>query len=108
MGLVDSDSDPNLVDYPIPGNDDAIRSIRLVTSRIASAVIEGENRRQSLEADLAAEEAEDAEVVEESEKPQTAAPDAELVPDADLDLPESDDLPEGGRGAVKLKQERDW
>ena len=47
VALVDTDCDPQLVDYSIPGNDDAIRSIRLVTGQIADAVIEGTNRRQS-------------------------------------------------------------
>lgn len=41
IALIDTDSDPKNVDYPIPGNDDAIRSIRLVVSRLADAVIEG-------------------------------------------------------------------
>jgi small subunit ribosomal protein S2 len=49
IGLVDTDCDPDLVDYAIPGNDDAIRSIKLVTSRIADAVIEGLHRRQAQE-----------------------------------------------------------
>jgi len=49
IALVDSDCDPDLIDYPIPGNDDAIRSIRLVTGRMASAIIEGTNQRMSLE-----------------------------------------------------------
>ncbi len=48
VALVDSDCDPDLVDYPIPGNDDAIRSIRLITSRIADAIIEGNRRRTAL------------------------------------------------------------
>jgi small subunit ribosomal protein S2 len=48
VALVDTDADPNLVDYPIAGNDDAIRSIGLVTARIADAVIEGLNRRDEL------------------------------------------------------------
>ena len=39
----------DLVTYPIPGNDDAIRSIRLVTARIADAVIEGLHQRQAQE-----------------------------------------------------------
>ena len=73
VALVDTDSDPTLVDYPIPGNDDAIRSIRLVTMRIADAVIEGVNRRASMEADLEAEESEEvetgAEVMERDEAP---------------------------------------
>jgi len=45
VALVDSDCDPNLIDYPIPGNDDAIRSIRLITSHIATSIIDGENQR---------------------------------------------------------------
>jgi len=49
VALVDSDCDPNLIDYPIPGNDDAIRSIRLITNKMASAIIEGQNQRIALE-----------------------------------------------------------
>ena len=49
VALVDSDCDPDLIDYPIPGNDDAIRSIRLVTGRMADSVIEGNNQRLALE-----------------------------------------------------------
>jgi len=41
VALIDTDSDPDLVDLPIPGNDDSIRSIELVLSRIADAVLEG-------------------------------------------------------------------
>ncbi len=41
VAIVDSNCDPELVDYVIPGNDDAIRAINLLTSRIADAVIEG-------------------------------------------------------------------
>ncbi len=41
IGMVDSNSNPEEIDYPIPGNDDAIRSIRLFTSVMANAVIEG-------------------------------------------------------------------
>ena len=40
VGLVDSNCDPDLVDYVIPGNDDAIRAIKLIASIIANAVIE--------------------------------------------------------------------
>ena len=52
IALVDTDCDPSDIDYPIPGNDDAIRSIRLVTSRIADAIIDGRNQKESLEAEL--------------------------------------------------------
>jgi len=41
VGLVDTNCDPDMIDYIIPGNDDAIRAIKLITSKIADAVIEG-------------------------------------------------------------------
>ena len=41
VAMVDSNGDPSLVDYPIPANDDAIKSIRLITSKIADAILEG-------------------------------------------------------------------
>jgi len=41
VGLVDTNGNPDYVDYPIPGNDDAIRSVRLITGFIATAVLEG-------------------------------------------------------------------
>jgi len=42
LAIVDTNCDPDLIDMVIPGNDDAIRSIRLFTSKIADAVIEGQ------------------------------------------------------------------
>lgn len=47
VAIVDTNCDPDEVDYIIPGNDDAIRAVKLITSRLADAVIEG---KQSLEA----------------------------------------------------------
>lgn len=41
IAIVDTNCDPDLVDYPIPGNDDAIRAIKLFASRFADAVLEG-------------------------------------------------------------------
>jgi small subunit ribosomal protein S2 len=41
LAIVDSNCDPTEIDYPIPGNDDAIRAIRLITSRVANAVNDG-------------------------------------------------------------------
>jgi len=41
IAVVDTNCDPEEVDYPIPGNDDAIRAIRLFTSRIADSILEG-------------------------------------------------------------------
>jgi len=44
VAVVDTNCDPDVIDYPIPGNDDAIRAIRLVTSKIADACIEGREK----------------------------------------------------------------
>ncbi len=44
VAIVDTNCDPDHIDYAIPGNDDAIRSIRLITSRIADACVEGRER----------------------------------------------------------------
>ncbi len=50
IALIDSNGDPDLIDYPIPGNDDAIRSIKLITSRLADACLEGQQRRRERDA----------------------------------------------------------
>jgi small subunit ribosomal protein S2 len=46
IGLVDTNCDPDDVDYVIPGNDDAIRAIRLFAAKIADACIEGKRRKE--------------------------------------------------------------
>jgi len=51
IAIVDTNCDPTGIDYPIPGNDDAIRAIRLITSRIADAVIEGRGVVAKVEAE---------------------------------------------------------
>jgi small subunit ribosomal protein S2 len=53
FGLVDTNSDPTVVDYAIPGNDDASKSINLIISELADAIIEGtqERRREKPEED---------------------------------------------------------
>lgn len=44
VAIVDSNSNPDMVDYPIPGNDDAIKSVRLIISLLAEAIIEGRKK----------------------------------------------------------------
>ena len=64
IAIVDTNCDPDDADYIIPGNDDAIRAIKLISSVLADAVIEGKQGEQLTEAvaeATAAEEAEDAE-----------------------------------------------
>ncbi len=50
IGLVDTNCDPDDVDYVIPGNDDALRAIRLFATRIADAVISGRGLEEATEA----------------------------------------------------------
>lgn len=52
VAILDTNSDPDTINYPIPGNDDAIRAIRLITSQIAEAAIQGKEifmKRMSIE-----------------------------------------------------------
>ncbi len=82
LAIVDSNCDPTEIDYPIPGNDDAIRAIRLLTSRVADAVLEGkklaEERLQAItDKEMAAAEAEMAPVAE------APAPEAETAPEVE-------------------------
>ena len=58
VAIVDTNCDPDEIDYVIPGNDDAIRAVKLLTSRMADAVIEG---RQGEDGEEVAEETQDAE-----------------------------------------------
>ena len=86
-----SDCDPSDIDYPIPGNDDAIRSIRLVTSRIADAIIDGRNQKESLEAELS------------EGSSDVTAPVAEKV---EIKEPVVEDEPDTGSGSdTKLNEE---
>ncbi len=55
VAIVDTNCDPEEVDYPIPGNDDAIRAIRLMSSKIGEAAVEGTREREAVAAKLAAE-----------------------------------------------------
>ncbi|MBI2873371.1 MAG: 30S ribosomal protein S2 [Chloroflexi bacterium] len=68
VAIVDSDCDPDLIQYPIPGNDDAIRSIRLITSQMAGACIDGAHRRSAYERES------------EGREPARHEPQAEAVP----------------------------
>jgi small subunit ribosomal protein S2 len=45
IALIDTDSDPDLIDLPIPGNDDAMRAIEIIVHQLADAVIEGKQTR---------------------------------------------------------------
>jgi small subunit ribosomal protein S2 len=63
VAMVDTNCNPELIDYPIPANDDAIRAIRLIAGKLADAMIEGQQQREALMAEEADDALADAEVV---------------------------------------------
>lgn len=79
VAIVDTNCDPDTVDYVIPGNDDAIRAIKLFSSRIADAVVEGRRRFEER-------------IQAESDKEALAAM---QEGEAELDVPESVETKEG-------------
>lgn len=64
VAIVDTNCDPDEVDYVIPGNDDAIRAVKLIASKIADAIIEGRQGEQ-LSVESSSEEAVEESVEEE-------------------------------------------
>ncbi|MCK4559606.1 MAG: 30S ribosomal protein S2 [Calditrichia bacterium] len=73
VAIVDTNSDPTIIDYPIPANDDAAKSISIISRVIADAVVEGSQKlkKQQAEQEAIAEAEKAAEIVEkeESKKP---------------------------------------
>ncbi len=65
VAIVDTNTDPDPIDYPIPANDDALKSIQLITKAIADAVLEG-NERASAKQQAEAEELATAEAAEKT------------------------------------------
>jgi len=53
VAIVDTNCDPTGIDYPVPGNDDAIRAVRLITARVADAILEGAGTYAKEEAEAA-------------------------------------------------------
>ena len=64
VAIIDTNCDPDEVDYPIPGNDDAIRAVKLIAAKMADAVLEGKQGEQMT--DEAVEATEEAEEIEEA------------------------------------------
>ncbi len=84
VALLDTNCDPDEVDYGVPANDDAIRAVRLLTARIADAVIEG---RAEIEAEH--KDDEEDELIKQYREGYTAVPEPEL-----------DELEEGEKSAL--------
>jgi small subunit ribosomal protein S2 len=84
IGLIDTNSDPNLIAYPIPGNDDATKSIKAITTLLTDAVIEGRKRFVSYlshEGGAAKE-----------EKPVDAAVEAVVLPEEEVKIKEIEEI----------------
>jgi small subunit ribosomal protein S2 len=69
VALLDTNSDPDVVDYGIPANDDAIRSVSLMCELMADAILAGSGKAQITAAEMAGEPTEEVEVVEVVETP---------------------------------------
>jgi len=80
VAIVDTNCDPDAIDYLIPGNDDAIRAVKLLTSRIADACIEGKERYSEKE-QAAADKAGEEEVVEKEAPKKTGPVERRVVSD---------------------------
>ena len=65
VAIVDTNCDPDEIDYVIPGNDDAIRAVKLIAGAIANAIIEGNEGRMGAAAAETAEETDETPVAEE-------------------------------------------
>ena len=97
VAIVDTNCDPDLVDHVIPGNDDALRAIRLFTSRVADAILEG--RQAAAEKALEAEKIAAEKAAEELEaQRQAAAIAAGEVPGAEYTGEEAPALAGGDQG----------
>ncbi|MEG0256727.1 MAG: 30S ribosomal protein S2 [Christensenella sp.] len=92
VAIVDTNCDPDEIDFPIPGNDDAIRAVKLITSKMADAVLEGKQGEQMEDAAEAVETI--AEVITEAEVVAEEAAAAEeiaeeiakeILPDAEVE-----------------------
>ncbi|RLE00280.1 MAG: 30S ribosomal protein S2, partial [Aquificota bacterium] len=86
VAIVDTNCDPDEVDYVIPGNDDAIRAVRLLTSKIADAIIEGQHLymekvglEMAVQEEVATEASEKTAVVEPAETGEEGVPEGAAI-----------------------------
>jgi small subunit ribosomal protein S2 len=98
IGIADTNSDPDVLDFLIPGNDDAIRAIKLITSIISDAILEGREGLDTGASEKPKETTEEKPEEEKSEdtkeKKEVAAAEEEAsdnLPDEDSDLDEDED-----------------
>lgn len=97
VAIVDTNCDPDEVDYVIPGNDDAIRAIKLISSKLAEAIVEVKPVTEEGEEGEEAGEAVEGEAVAEAEGEEEAKPEEKTEGDENIfiDAEGSEDLSEG-------------
>ncbi len=84
VAIVDTNCDPDEVDYVIPGNDDAIRAVRLLASKMADAVIEGRQGEQLTDVESGTEENDETDTGEKTELFEEESPEVEEL-DSNVD-----------------------
>jgi small subunit ribosomal protein S2 len=52
VAMVDTNCNPQLIDWPVPSNDDAIRAVRLIAGKVADAIVEGREQRAAVMGDV--------------------------------------------------------
>src|SRR5262249_21712968 len=87
---------PDLIDYPVPANDDAIRAIRLVAGKLADAIVEGRQQHEAATAEAA----------EEEEQAELVGTDEEVGEGAVGGIFEPDDEPDSRSAEVTARRER--
>jgi small subunit ribosomal protein S2 len=108
VALIDTNCDPELVDYPIPGNDDAIRAIKLFCDLVSEAVREGRNEFLKISLPPVEETKEDAkiEAPQEATAPPVAPPlGEEAPPSEETPAPEKEPETEGKAGVVDILED---
>lgn len=90
VAILDTNADPDVIDYPIPGNDDAIRSVKLITTLMADAVIEG-RQGEAMEEGEVPEEAGEGEDQDQDDQDQEDFDEEDQAEDLDEDEEDDED-----------------
>lgn len=104
VAVVDTNCDPDDIDYIIPGNDDAIRAIKLFSLKMADAVLEGKKKFEELiqaESDKEEKEGTETEPKPEGEETETKAEDVDI----DLGIPEATEISEEDSAGTESQEE---
>jgi len=91
VGLIDTNSNPDLIDYPIPGNDDATKSISLIAHLIADTIIEGRKRFLSYLSET------------KIEMKEEKMPEVEILPEEEMKIKEIEEMIETADSQDELR-----